>query len=158
ESDRLDGIIRDFLDFSRPQRLVRMETDLVGVVEEILLLLANRAPTTIRMVRDFPEATVKASVDPAQMRQAVWNLCLNGGEGRPGGRGLGLGVRPLPGGGRAEMGVHDTGGGIALDDRSPLFEPFFTTKPHGTGLGLAIVHRIAEDHGGEVRVESEPGV
>jgi two-component system, NtrC family, sensor histidine kinase PilS len=158
ESDRLDGIIRDFLDFSRPQRLVRMETDLVGVVEEILLLLANRAPTTIRMVRDFPEATVKASVDPAQMRQAVWNLCLNAVEAMPDGGELRMRVRTLPEGSTVEIGVHDTGVGIALADRSHLFEPFFTTKPHGTGLGLAIVHRIAEDHGGEVRVESEPGV
>ena len=157
ESDRLDGIIRDFLDFSRPQRIVRVETDLVDVVEEILLLLANRAPTTIRIARDFPEGTVKASVDAGQIRQAVWNLCLNAVEAMPDGGELRARVRTLTDAGTVEIAVHDTGVGIADADRPRLFEPFFTTKPNGTGLGLAIVHRVAEEHGGEVRVETDRG-
>ena len=134
-----------------------METDLVDVVEEILLLLANRASTTIRIVRDFPEGTVKASVDAGQIRQAVWNLCLNAVEAMPDGGELRARVRTLTESGTVEIAVHDTGVGIADADRPRLFEPFFTTKPNGTGLGLAIVHRVAEEHGGEVRVETDSG-
>jgi signal transduction histidine kinase len=57
-----------------------------------------------------------------------------------------------------ELVVEDTGVGIGEDQLPRVFEPFYTTKPSGTGLGLAIVHRIIEDHAGEIRVESEPGV
>jgi two-component system sensor histidine kinase HydH len=53
--------------------------------------------------------------------------------------------------------VADTGTGIRKEDLGRIFDPYFTTKPSGTGLGLAIVHRIIEAHGGETRLESEPG-
>jgi len=55
-----------------------------------------------------------------------------------------------------EITVEDTGVGITAAALTQVFEPFFTTKPQGTGLGLAIAHRIVEDHGGEIRVQSEP--
>ena len=157
ESDRLDGIIRDFLDFSRPPRLVRVETDLLGLVDEVLLLLANRTPVSVHITREFPEPTLKVSVDPGQIRQALWNLCLNAVEAMPDGGELRAEVRARGEAEAVEIAVHDTGVGIPPTDRPHLFEPFFTTKPQGTGLGLALVHRIVEDHGAEIRVASEPG-
>ena len=53
--------------------------------------------------------------------------------------------------------VADTGIGITQEDLPRVFDPYFTTRPSGTGLGLAIVQKIVEGHGGEVRLESEPG-
>jgi two-component system sensor histidine kinase PilS (NtrC family) len=161
ESDRLDGIITEFLEFSRPKPPVRMETDLVGLLEEILLLLAHQTLPGVRVVRDYGEPTVKARVDPGQIRQALWNLCRNALEAMPGGGELRVAVRRVEDG-RARAGVEvtvaDTGVGVTADQFAHLFEPFYTTKSTGTGLGLAIVHRIAEDHGGEIRVQSQPGV
>jgi two-component system sensor histidine kinase PilS (NtrC family) len=164
ESDRLDAIIRDFLQFSRPPTLVRVPTDLGGMLDEILLMLSNQsrlqgtdAPVQIR--RESSESTVKVDVDPSQMRQALWNLCLNGVEAMPQGGELRVGVRALtPAAGRphVEVTVEDTGVGITAAELTQVFEPFYTTKPQGTGLGLAIAHRIVEDHGGELRVQSEP--
>jgi len=161
ESDRLDGIISEFLEFSRPQTLARVETDLVAMLEEILLLLSHQCPTTVRIVRDYGEPTVKARVDAGQMRQALWNLCRNALEAMP--QGGELRIRVQAQGREAtpdsiELVVEDTGVGIGEDQLPRVFEPFYTTKPNGTGLGLAIAHRIVEDHAGEIRVESEPGV
>ncbi len=53
--------------------------------------------------------------------------------------------------------IADTGAGIRQEDLSRVFDPYFTTKPSGTGLGLPIVQKIVEAHGGEIRLESEPG-
>ncbi len=161
ESDRLDGIIAEFLEFSRPRPLIKVETDLVGMVEEILLLLAHDAPTTVRIVKEYRELTLKARVDPARMRQAFWNLCRNALEAMPHGGELRVALRSEggePWAGSVAVSVQDTGVGVAPDQLTHLFEPFYTTKPRGTGLGLAIVHRIVEDHGAEIRVESEAGV
>jgi two-component system sensor histidine kinase HydH len=134
------------------------------MLDEILLMLSNRGvpgPETPRVEirRDVAESTAKADVDPAQMRQALWNLCLNAVEAMPQGGELRVGVRTITSGaGRTlmEITVEDTGMGITAAELTQVFEPFFTTKPQGTGLGLAIAHRIVEDHGGEMRVQSEP--
>jgi two-component system sensor histidine kinase PilS (NtrC family) len=164
ESDRLDAIIRDFLQFSRPPHLVRVPTDLSGMLDEILLMLSHQpgaqgAEPRVRIRRDVTEPTVKADVDPSQMRQALWNLCLNAVEAMPQGGELRVGVRTVPpqsGRPMVEITIEDTGVGITAAELTQVFEPFYTTKPHGTGLGLAIAHRIVEDHGGEMRVQSEP--
>ena len=113
----------------------------------------------VQIRRDNAEPTVKAEVDPAQMRQALWNLCLNAVEAMPQGGELRVGVRTAA---RSRAGPcwrspsRIPGVGIAAAELTQVFEPFFTTKPQGTGLGLAIAHRIVEDHGGEIRVQSEP--
>ena len=57
-----------------------------------------------------------------------------------------------------EIRVVDHGPGIAPENIARIFDPFYTTKPRGTGLGLALVHRIIEEHGGHVRVESQLGL
>ena len=61
-------------------------------------------------------------------------------------------------GGRLLLRVADTGEGIAGDDLGHIFEPFYSTKAAGTGLGLALVHRVVQDHGGEIDVQSRAGV
>jgi two-component system NtrC family sensor kinase len=135
------------------------------MLDEILLMLSNQggvqavAGGRVRIVREEGVPAVKAAVDPSQMRQALWNLCLNAVEAMPRGGELRVNVRSVEtdSGAFLEITVRDTGVGIEADHLAHVFEPFYTTKPHGTGLGLAIAHRIVKDHGGEIRVESERG-
>jgi len=54
----------------------------------------------------------------------------------------------------ATISVSDSGKGISAENLPNIFRPFFTTKGHGTGLGLSLAHRIIEDHGGLIDVQS----
>lgn len=162
ESDRLDGTIAEFLEFSRPRQLSPALTDVTAVIDEVLLLLGHQAGERLRIVKEYPDGSAKAYVDPGQIRQALWNLCRNALDAMPQGGTLRVVAQAgkgegADGRGVVEIAVEDTGRGVAPEHRSHIFEPFYTTKPDGTGLGLAIVHRIIEEHGGEIRVESRAG-
>jgi signal transduction histidine kinase len=116
--------------------------------------------------------------DAGQLRQVLWNLVLNAAEAMPDGGQLRVSARTLtgrdsqegsPGGRRGQEGeqgkarwleivIADDGSGIPQSKLDRIFDPFFTTKQTGSGLGLATVHRIVENHGGIVRLESKLGV
>ncbi len=156
ESDRLNRIISDFLAYARPTPLAPCMTDVVAVLEEVLVLLEHRPlPPGIKLIRAF-EGPLEAAVDASALKQALWNLCLNAVEAMPTGGDLTIeaGIEAAS----LVIWVSDTGAGIANADVGHIFEPFFSTKPGGSGLGLALVHRIVRDHGGDVDVSSEPGV
>jgi two-component system sensor histidine kinase PilS (NtrC family) len=155
ESDRLNQIIKSFLDYARPEPLDVKTVDVVEIVSDVLVLLEHRPlPPGATIVRDTPP-TLSWCVDPDRFRQALWNLCLNGVEalGEGGRLAVRVGVRD----GALEVAVSDTGEGIAAGDLAHIFEPFFSAKPGGSGLGLALVHGIVKEHGGRVDVQSEPG-
>lgn len=159
ESDRLDGTIAEFLEFSRPRRLQPVLTDVTQMIDEVLLLLGQQAGPGMRILKDYPDGTVKAYVDPAQLRQALWNLCRNALDAMPQGGALRIVARLAPAPSPehrplVEILVEDSGPGISPEHLPQVFEPFYTTKPDGTGLGLAIVHRIIQEHEGEIRIET----
>jgi two-component system sensor histidine kinase PilS (NtrC family) len=155
ESARLDAIIGHFLEYARPASLVRTRVDVAEIIDEVLTLLGHRdLPPGLKVVREFAPA-LSWSVDPQHLRQALWNLCLNAVEAMPDGGELTVAAAVRDG--QLTIEVADTGDGIPPADLPHLFEPFFSTRPGGTGLGLAMVHRIVQDHGGDVNVESAPG-
>ncbi len=169
ESDRLDGIITQFLEFARSRAPRPRPLAARPLLEEMAILLEKRglpAGTGVA-IEAAPEVAVYA--DAEQIRQVLLNLGLNAIEAMPGGGTLTLAAlrAPVPSGaydGRlpaaatgVSVQVRDTGVGIAPENIPQLGNPFFTTKPGGTGLGLAIVHRVVEAHGGVVRVVSSPG-
>ncbi len=157
ESERLNQIIKNFLEYARPAPLMLETVNVVDAVEEVLVLLEHRAgPGSLKIVRDFVPPVVWR-VDPQQFKQVVWNLCLNAVDAMPEGGELRVGAAAAPGR-LLELRVSDTGSGVAPGDLANLFEPFFSTKPEGTGLGLALVHRIVQEHGGDVDVRSTPGL
>lgn len=155
ETERLNDIIRDFLEYARPAPLSRTPVNVAEAVDEVLVLLEHRAtPGTLKTVREFPPALVW-NVDLQQFRQALWNLCLNAVQAMPDGGELRVTMAVVAA--RLLVRVSDSGEGIVAADLAHIFEPFFSTKPNGSGIGLALVHRIVQDHGGEIDVQSQPG-
>jgi two-component system sensor histidine kinase PilS (NtrC family) len=159
ESQRLDHIVAAFLEYARPAPLAPIELNLADILDEVLLLIEHRDRSTdVRITRQYSDS-LPAHADPQQMRQAIWNLCLNavqsmpeGGELRVGGR-----VLPAPPRERIQIWVSDSGQGIAEEDLPHIFEPFYSTKAEGSGIGLALVYRVLQDHGGQVEARSGPG-
>ena len=156
ESDRLNGIIRNFLEYARPAPLSREAVNAAEILDKVLVLLEHAPlPAAIKIVRVFP-AEIRFSLDAQQFRQAIWNLCLNAVEAMPDGGELTVAAARRGEG--LEISVEDTGIGIGAAELTEIFEPFFSTKTGGSGLGLALVHRIVTDHGGRVDVRSEVGL
>jgi two-component system sensor histidine kinase PilS (NtrC family) len=155
ESGRLNGILRDFLEYARPAPLARARVNVCETIDEVLTLLEHQAtPGTLKIGRELPPA-LEWEVDPQQFRQAIWNLSLNAVQAMPDGGELHVAAGVVDG--RLTVRVTDTGDGISGADVHHVFEPFYSTKPGGSGLGLALVHRILQDHGGDIDVESAPG-
>lgn len=133
----LNDLVRSTVDFVKPQNKF-----------DALTLRVETPPGALQVV-----------ADPQQIRQVVLNLLSNGAES--------CRDRPEPGGElqvctfreQDEVGfsVGDNGVGIDEPTRQRIFEPHFTTKPDGHGFGLAVCHRVVENHGGVIRVDSSPG-
>ena len=160
ESDRLNQIVKEFLEYARPAPLHPLPMNVGEVLDEVLLLLEHRAlPPDLKIAREY-DGTATARVDPQQFRQAIWNLCINALEAMPAGGELriGAGIVTQRKSRKLEVWVADTGTGIDPESLLHIFEPFFSTKPAGSGIGLALVHRVIQDHGGDIEVRSEPGV
>jgi two-component system sensor histidine kinase PilS (NtrC family) len=162
ETDRLNTIITEFLEYARPQTPQTEHILLSSMLDETILLLKNS--------RDCGEGvTIRANVDPQvviqgdaqRIRQVFWNLLINSCQAMPDGGEITVSSLPLSysdsDAGWCEVIIEDTGCGISPGCLDKIFDPFFTTKISGTGLGLAIVDRIIEDHGGFIDVESETG-
>lgn len=153
ESDRLSRIIKDFLDYARPEKLDAVETDLVALARETTELLENSPELSDGHTLVVAAATesVSALVDGARIKQVFWNLARNAVAAMPEGGHLTIRLRRTGNG--AEVVFEDDGVGMAAEQIDRIFLPFVSEK--GTGLGLAIVYRIMELHGARVEVQSE---
>jgi len=157
EVDRLNRVITELLEFSRPMELKRKATDLAGLVRHALGTIEGQArERAIAVQSHLPPSIPRAFIDPDRMTQVFLNLFLNALAAMDRGGVLTVGTARQDDD-TLRVSVADTGTGIRKEDLGRVFDPYFTTKPSGTGLGLAIVHRIVEAHGGEIRLESEPG-
>jgi two-component system sensor histidine kinase PilS (NtrC family) len=159
ESGRLNELVRDFLEYARPAPMAPLEVDMAQLLDDVLLLLEHRSlPVNLKIVREYG-LTLPAHVDPQQIRQAIWNLCLNAVQAMPeeGGEIRVGGAVETDDADRLQLWITDTGLGIADDDLPHIFEPFYSTKPEGSGLGLALVYRVVQDHGGQIEVKSRLG-
>lgn len=151
ETDRLNTVVSQFLDYARPARLHLEEVDLGELVgQAVALVRAGGLPDGVEVDVETEPLTILA--DRGRISQVLLNLLRNGLQAMPAGGELRVRVARV--GEQVELAVADTGVGIAPEDREQLFTPFFTTKRDGTGLGLAICRRLVRAHGGEIEVRS----
>jgi two-component system, NtrC family, sensor histidine kinase PilS len=160
ETDRLNTIITEFLDYARPRSSQRERLALAAFVNDTIALFKNsRNFRTGISIRCEVAPQLAVTGDPQRLRQVFWNLLINAAQAISDGGTIGITAAPGTGDRSDEViiCVSDTGIGIASEHLKNIFDPFFTTKTDGTGLGLAIVYRIIEDLGGSIDVKSEPG-
>lgn len=161
ETERLRGILQDFLEFAGELRLSTADVDLRDVVGELVDFFAPQAESRgVRLRADLPPDPARVSVDVPHLKQAMLNLMLNATEamgGRADGRPSELILRVARTPGAVELHVTDTGPGMDPETRSRIFRPYFTTKSGGSGLGLPTTRRIIEAHAGSIDVHAEPG-
>ena len=179
---RASDLVKQILAFSRQDEQELLPVRVKLIAKEALKLLRASLPSTIE-IRQNLQSDGLVLADPTHIHQILMNLCTNAGHAMRekggilevsltnGEWGMGnscfesdqeqhavahLGLRPGP---YVKLTVSDSGHGMAPEELERIFDPFFTTKGigEGTGLGLAVVHGIVKNHGGKIRVYSEPG-
>lgn len=156
ETDRLNAIVEEFLNFARPKPPTFGETDINQVLDSVLTLTAQSARKSgISVEKRLDPSIGMRNLDSELLKQAFLNLILNAIQAMPNGGTLTVETKLKNGFIMAT--IADTGTGISAAHRKRLFTPFFTTKNDGTGLGLAITFRIVQNHKGAIDVESEEG-
>ena len=155
ESERLNHIITDFLNYSREKSYTFQEEDVRSLLEETLLLMERKPDVVknVQLVRAFNGQVCRARVDPNKIRQVFWNLCDNAVRAMPMGGTLTVGLEHAPD--WLRIWFRDTGVGVEPEQRAKIFEPLQSNFEGGTGLGLAIVYQIVQAHSGRITVFSE---
>lgn len=158
EIERLDRVVRTFLDFTRPVELRLTAADLSEVargVEQLVRAEAEAKGVSIEL--DAPHPGPRVWVDRDLVEQALLNLVNNGVQAmagvEPARRRLRLEVRERPLQGMIR--VRDWGPGVAAEHRDKIFDLYFTTRGEGTGIGLALAARIMQLHQGAIELEPE---
>ncbi len=155
-AERINRVVDNFLQFARPPKMKKEKTDIIGVVDRTIRLVSDTlAKNNIEVTKDYTDSIPLIRVDPSQLQQLFLNLILNAIEAMPKGGELKISTQLE----RKEILIafSDTGRGVPSKLKKKIFEPFYTTREHGTGLGLAIAHKIVENYGGRITLESKVG-
>ncbi len=158
ESERLNGIITDFLAYSRGKQYQFAKVDLLPLLEDTLTLLDNRLVaqnTGIRIERRYSVQQAWALADGDKIKQVFWNFSENAVRAMRNGGTLRVSLEPA--GEDWQINFSDTGPGMNPQLVEKIFEPFQSQFEGGTGLGLAIVYQIVQAHEGKVWARSKLG-
>lgn len=157
EIRRLNGIIEEFLTFSKSRRLELHNYPVTEVLQKIVSLIreetVSRGITLETRFSDYP-AVIPMDMD--KLQQAFLNFIKNAMESISGEGSIVISVSPS-GKGRISVKITDTGCGMTAEEIDRIFNPEYTTKEKGLGLGLPLAHEIIRGHGGEIRVFSQQG-
>jgi len=161
EIRHIDTIVQNFLEFSRPPKLVMQYLSPSTVVDTVMQLLSHRLKSyDVAVEIDRNGALPEVEADPDQLKEVLVNLVINACEAL--GKGGKIRIEELvsrgPEGKReALIRVCDSGPGIPAALHEKVFEPFFTTREEGTGLGMSIAQRIVNEHKGWIDIAETEG-
>jgi two-component system, NtrC family, sensor histidine kinase PilS len=158
ESQRLNGIITDFLAYSRGKQYHFEKADLVSLLEDTLTLMRHRMTaenTGIVIESQVAVAEALVLADGDKIKQVFWNFAENAVRAMRNGGTLNVAIESL--GDDWQVSFTDTGTGMTPQQTEKIFEPFQSNFEGGTGLGLAVVYQIVQAHEGKVWARSRPG-
>ena len=158
---RLNELAKEIVNFSNPNKYELEKKDIRHTLDRALNLVKPDLDTRkIDLKIDYQEVP-HVFINENEIMEVLLNIILNAIEAMPEGGELGVSLKPdqesKNGAQFLQIGIADTGCGIAPENLSRIFDRYFTTKKEGTGLGLCVVERIIKAHGGRVSVKSEPG-
>ena len=157
EVERLDRVVRTFLDFAGPAggstRRRALDLGALAANVEFLSPEAERKGVTVQFTQPAAPLTIRADDD--LVRQALTNVAVNAIEAMEQGGWLTIELKSENG--FAVIEVSDTGPGISLENREKIFQLYFTTKSRGTGIGLAMTYRAVQLQGGNIDFTSQIG-
>ncbi|OEU74360.1 MAG: hypothetical protein BA864_04950 [Desulfuromonadales bacterium C00003093] len=172
-ADRAKNMVQQILTFSRKTEKEKKPISVQSVLKETVNLIRTSLPSTIEIRQDIDADCGPVMADPTQIHEIIMNLGTNAYHAmREKGGILWITLRQeeigsddlkydldLHSGSYLKLIVEDTGHGIDSNIMEKIFDPYFTTKGvgEGTGMGLSVVHGIVREHGGDIRVYSEPG-
>jgi signal transduction histidine kinase len=152
EIQRLNTLVNDYLDYSRPLKIRKQRVRIDKLLEDVMALVWAKAEADgITILREYSVAAPELEVDADLFKSCVLNAVANafhaiGESGRPGVLTVKTGVTEK----EFTLSIADNGAGVAPENIAKLFEPFFSTKQNGLGLGLPMTRRVMEEHGGKV--------
>jgi two-component system sensor histidine kinase HydH len=156
ETERLNRVISQLIEFARPLELKKEKVQFVKLVQHTMKLIAAEAQINkIRVEIEAASEMPMVEVDPDKIKQVLLNIFLNSlAAMKEGGK---LAIEFTSGPHDLTVIISDNGAGINKMDLPRIYDPYFTSKPAGTGLGLAVVQKIMEAHGGKINVDSIAG-
>ena len=157
ESDRLNKIVTDYLNYARPRPAAKEKVDVCELIRETLKLLRNSPELSDGHIlnEDLPAESLTVKGDAEQLKQVCWNVARNALQSMPNGGEFNVTAHRTDAH-RVHLNFKDSGCGMSPEQVERLFEPF-TSTTGGTGLGMSIVYQIIRDHSGTINVRSREG-
>lgn len=166
EVDRVDMLLKDLLDFTKPRKLNKKSVNVNQILHDLVLLQKTVESDRITLIEEYDPSLPNIHADPEALSQIFLNLIKNARQAiKKSGTitvrsGMAMNFKLKKGDRKQKLilvSVSDTGSGIDDDVLSHIFVPFFTTKVQGSGLGLAMTYQLLEKHGGDIAIETQKG-